>query len=68
MNMMALPLYVVCLVTGFPFSSIMRSALPWSAVISSTQPTSSQTAFISPMALSGVREDGEGERERVRGG
>ena len=56
------------MVTGLPCSSIILSALPWSAVMSRTQPAASQAAFISPIALSGARSR-EGEREgEGRGG
>ena len=62
------PLYVVCLVTGLPCSSIILSALPWSAVMSRTQPAASQAAFISPIALSGARSREGGREGEGRGG
>ena len=56
------PLKVVCLVTGLPASSIILSALPWSAVMRRTQLVSSHALWISPMAASEER-----ERERESG-
>ena len=46
------PLLVVCLVTGLPLSSIMVSALPWSAVTRNTYPLCSQPPRMTPIALS----------------